>query len=228
MTRPEIRAEFRQYDGSALGHLLLVAELRALVCSGPFQGATATYRLVDDLIPFETIDVEEAKLRLVHRFFAGHGPAEITDLTRWAALTKSEVRHAIGELDNSLEMIEVDGSQLFHDPSIEAVYEPSDYLLHTFDEVTLTYPRLNFPRLAGNPMGETPGPFMDDGFAGAFIAGTECPGGWRLSTRAGHLYFKLRVLPEFHDRAEAAAASLAAYLGKTRTGVTIVSNIQGA
>ena len=216
MTRPEIRAEFPQYDGSAMGHLLLVAELRAVVCSGPFQGATPTYRLVDEFLPPEEIDADEAKVRLVHRFFAGHGPADIGDLTRWAALTKTEVRTAIAELGDSLERIEVDGHELYHDPSIEAVYEPRDHLLHTFDEVTLTYPRLNFPRLAGNPLGETPGPFLDDGFAGAFIAGTACPGGWRMFTRRGQVEIKLQVTDNYRSRAEAAARSLLSYLGRSQ------------
>lgn len=218
MTRAEIRAAFPQYNGSAVSHLLLVAELRALVCSGPLQGLAHTYRLVDDFIPPAEIDVEAAKVRLVHRFFAGHGPGEISDLTRWAALTKSEVQTAIAELGDKLERIEVDGCDLYHDPTIEAAYEPGDSLLHTFDEATLTYPRLNFPRTPGHPLGEEPGPFMAaDPFAGAFISGTECPGGWRMSNRRDEVNIRLDVVPSFKARAEAAAHIYAAYLGKPLT-----------
>jgi hypothetical protein len=195
-----------------MGHLLLVAEIRTVICSGSFAGSTPTYRLVDDFIPPEVIDVDEAKRRLVHLFFAGHGPADVDDLPRWAALNKTEVRNAIAELGDQLEMMEIDGRRLYHDPSIEAEYQPGDYLLHTFDEATLTYPRLNFPRSAGHPMGETPGPFLDDGLAGFYISGTECPGGWRLTTRKGVSTIRLEVVPEFKDQAEAAAEKFLDYL----------------
>jgi hypothetical protein len=195
-----------------MGHLLLVAELRAVVCSGPFQGATPTYRLVDEVVPPAQIDIDEAKQALVHRFFAGHGPADIADLTRWAALTKGEVRHAIAELGDRLERVEIDGTELFWDPSVEEEYEPDDLLLHTFDEATLTYPRLNFPRVAGNPLGEVPGPFLTDGFAGAFISGTRCPGGWRLYVRKGEPEIRLSVVSEYQTRAERAADRLIGYL----------------
>lgn len=218
MTRAEIRAEFPQYDGSAVSHLLMVAELRALVCSGPLQGLAHTYRLADDFIPPADIDVEAAKVRLVHRFFAGHGPAEISDLTRWAALTKSEVQSAVAELGDQLEGVEVDGFDLYHDPSIQAEFVSGDYLLHTFDEATLTYPRLNFPRTPGHPLGEISGPFMAaDPFAGAFVSGTDCPGGWRMSNRRGQVNIRLDVVPSFRARVEAAARIYAAYLGKPIT-----------
>jgi hypothetical protein len=212
LSRPQLRTEFPQYDGSTMSHLLLVAELRGVICSGTFQGPTATYRLVDDLVPPVDVDIEEAKLRLVHRFFAGHGPADIADLTRWAALTKTEVRNAIAALGDRLERVEVDDFELFWDPSIEDEYASGDFLLHTFDEATLTYPRLNFPRTRGNPLGENSGPFLDDAFAGAFVSGTECAGGWRLFVRKGIANLRLSVVPEFQDRAERAADSLLSYL----------------
>ena len=53
MTRPELGARFAEAglpsSGEQTGHLLMLAELRALICSGPLRGTTHTYGLVDDV-----------------------------------------------------------------------------------------------------------------------------------------------------------------------------------
>ena len=79
LTRQEIGARFDEHDGlprkgEQLGHLLLLAELRALICSGPLEGVHHTYALVDEVVPpTPVLEREEGLARLAHRFFAGHG-----------------------------------------------------------------------------------------------------------------------------------------------------------
>src|SRR5699024_2128862 len=56
MTRREIGDAFEARDdlpkaGEQLGHLLLLAELRGLVCSGPIKGVHHSYALVDEVVP---------------------------------------------------------------------------------------------------------------------------------------------------------------------------------
>ena len=89
LTRKEIGAlghDRLPAAGEALGHLLLVAELRGVICSGPPRGSEHTYALVDEVVPpGRDLDRDEAVRRLTERFFAGHGPASERDLARWLA-----------------------------------------------------------------------------------------------------------------------------------------------
>ena len=80
MTRPELGARFAEAglpsSGEQTGHLLMLAELRALICSGPLRGTTHTYGLVDDVAPSSpALDRPDAARQLTRRFFIGHGPA---------------------------------------------------------------------------------------------------------------------------------------------------------
>ncbi|HET8599815.1 MAG TPA: winged helix DNA-binding domain-containing protein [Segeticoccus sp.] len=167
LTRPEIGAEFAARGSSVatgpeLGHLLLVAELRGLICSGPMKGVHHSYALVDEVVPdTPALDRDEAVARLAQRFFAGHGPASVHDFTRWSSLTVADTRRALGELDGRLACVEVDGTPLWFDPEVPArtTAEHSAYLLPVYDEAVLTYPRLGFPVAADHPAPQPPDPF---------------------------------------------------------------------
>lgn len=47
---PELGDDGSAWTGEQLGHLLMIAELRGLVCSGPLDGDSHTYGLVDELV----------------------------------------------------------------------------------------------------------------------------------------------------------------------------------
>lgn len=145
--------------GEQLGHLLFLAEIRGLICSGPMIGGQHSYALIDEWVPpVAGPEGDEAIARLVHRFFAGHGPASIDDLVRWCALTKTQVRSAIDALGSALERTEVDGLHLWFDPAVPArtTRRPEALLLPVFDEATLSYLTPTFPRLDGHPLAANP------------------------------------------------------------------------
>ncbi|MEA5153411.1 winged helix DNA-binding domain-containing protein [Raineyella sp.] len=144
-------------QGQVVGHLLMLAELRELVVSGPSAGDQHTYALMDDVVPPATPRPREDLVReLTARFFAGHGPASIRELTRWAAVTQAEIRRALDEL--GLASVTFDGVELWWDPA--AVHEETRprraHLLPTFDEATLTYLAPSWQRTDGHPMGDRP------------------------------------------------------------------------
>lgn len=86
-------------QGQVVGHLLMLAELRGLVVSGPSAGGQHTYVLFDDVVPPAPPRPREDVVReLAARFFAGHGPASVRELTRWAAVTQAETRRALDGL----------------------------------------------------------------------------------------------------------------------------------
>jgi hypothetical protein len=148
--------------GEAMAHQLMTAEVRSVICSGPPRGVEHTYALVDGVIAPSESDGwsrEQAVLELTHRFHAGHGPASERDLQRWSGLTLTEIRSATAALTTSpslrsthpMEQVSCEGETLWFDPSVTArtTRAHTAYLLSTFDEAALTYPRTGFRQADG-------------------------------------------------------------------------------
>ena len=155
LVRREVGAAFAAAglpaSGQHLAHLLLVAEVRSVICSGPPRGIEHTYVLVDETVPAGPADDlagEDARRELTRRFLVGHGPASDRDLHRWSTLTLGEVRAALADLAPSLQQVRLDDHVLWFDPTVPArtTREHAAYLLPTFDEVCLTYAATGFPR----------------------------------------------------------------------------------
>jgi Winged helix DNA-binding domain len=80
LTRKEIGAERQQQivdiTGDRLAYIVMSAELRGLICSGPMRGAPHTYAVFEERVPTGlTYEGDAARSELAFRFFAGHGPA---------------------------------------------------------------------------------------------------------------------------------------------------------
>ena len=154
-TRRELRPAFADAglptDVERLAHLLILAELRSLICSGPPRGAEHTYVLADETLPAGPLDHlvgEDAQRELTRRFVAGHGPASDRDLARWSTLTLGQVRSALDDLAGELDHVDAGGHRLWFDPRMPSRTSRAHpaYLLSTFDEVCLTYRDTGFPR----------------------------------------------------------------------------------
>lgn len=187
LTRNEIGARLSGRRGVAqpgvqLGHLLLVAELRGLICSGPTKGVQHSYALLDEVIaPTPDRAPDQATTDLVLRFFLGHGPASVKDFTRWSSLTVAATEAALAGLRDRLDSFEVDGVRQWYDPSgpVPARTRPRGYLLPVYDEVALTYPRLGFPVLQGHRHEHAANPWLADAFVGGVVAGLRNVGTWK-------------------------------------------------
>ena len=171
--------------GEIVRHLLLVAELRGLVCSAPSPGSAHTYGLVDELIaPTPPIDRDTATRQLVYRFFSGHGPASEQDLRRWTTLTLAEIRHAVTELGDVLESVNCDETSLWFAPSsVEAgPLRRRVALLPTFDEAYLPYRGIAVARSLGHPRREESHAFAEAG-GGVVIVDRRDAGWWKRTLR---------------------------------------------
>ena len=222
LTRRELTAVFAERGlpcrGEQVGHQLLVAELRSVICSGPPRGTEHTYVLVDETVPPGPNDVlegEDARRELVRRFVAGHGPASDRDLGRWCSLTLTEIRRALAELKDGLEQVEVSGDLLWSDPTVPARTTRAHraYLLPTFDEVSLTYARTGFPRRDPEAPRQR---LLSEVGGGIVVVDGEDVGTWKRTVgRAG---VRVAILPDValpNDDLEAlekAAQALAAFL----------------
>jgi len=83
-------------QGQRLGHLMLRAELDAVVCSGPRRGKQFTYALLDERAPASrSLGRDEALAELASRYFTSHGPALPQDFAWWSGLTVGDAHRAV-------------------------------------------------------------------------------------------------------------------------------------
>jgi hypothetical protein len=73
--------------GQRLAHVMLHAELEAVVCSGPRRGRHSTYALLAERAPrARRLERDEALAKLARRYFRSHGPATLRDFVWWSGL----------------------------------------------------------------------------------------------------------------------------------------------
>jgi hypothetical protein len=185
-------------QGEQLGHVLLTAELRALICSGPTKGGQHSYALVDEVVPpARERDRAEAVVELLHRFLRGHGPAEVRDFTRWSSLTVADAEAGLAELAGVLDHVEVEGRRLWFDPAVSArtTAPRRAYLLPMYDEVALTYPRLGFPPLPGHPHERAGNPWQQDAFVGGVVHDERLVGTWKRTVTGDTVRVRTHLAP---------------------------------
>jgi hypothetical protein len=98
---PRTRAELAAYvddavpglAGQAMAHVLISAEIDALVVNGPMRAKQHTYRLLPPAPPVPSRD--EMLAEIARRYGRGHGPFRDKDLAWWTSLTLTDSRRAI-------------------------------------------------------------------------------------------------------------------------------------
>ena len=115
-TRGEIGEALRQggiaTDGPRLSHILMVAELEGLTCSGPRQGKQFTWAMLEERVPparSAPATRDEMVAELARRYFTTHGPATAHDFAMWSGLTTSDGRRGAEMVGAALARVEVDG-----------------------------------------------------------------------------------------------------------------------
>jgi hypothetical protein len=197
----------------ALAYMVMNAELVGVICSGPMRGAQQTYALLDERSPGSAARMGDAS-ELARRFFFGHGPASVQDLARWSSLTIGQCRAAVDAVKDALDCATVEGVELWFDADGPAAQPfPVALLLPLYDEITLSYPMINFPQLDGHP--HQPG---EDLFIGCVIIAETNVGLWRRTFKGRKMIMDVTLAPGVRagseSLVEAAAADLATFVGK--------------
>ena len=112
LTRPELRDRLAKarlpIRGTALGLLVMHAELERIVCSGPLCGRQHTYAAYGSRVRKpRRMSRDEALAELTRRYFQSHGPATTRDFAWWSGLTVADARRGL-EI-NGGKSVEVDG-----------------------------------------------------------------------------------------------------------------------
>lgn len=146
LTRTEISNALQQAkiatDDLRLIHILMHAELEALICNGARQGKQFTYALMDERIPLtKKITKEEALITLTERYFKSHGPASLQDYTWWSGLTAKDAQQGLEHIKSTLISETIADKTYWMNSNTAAIKKktPSLLLLPAFDEYTVSY-----------------------------------------------------------------------------------------
>jgi winged helix DNA-binding protein len=142
LTRVELAEVFRRAridvtGPQRLGHLLMRAELDALVCSGARRGKQPTYALLEERVPpAAPPDRDAALLELTGRYFATRGPATAQDFAWWSGLTLADARRGVEIAGSRLEREVIGDESYWLDPSGRSPRQrtPTAHLLPNYDE----------------------------------------------------------------------------------------------
>lgn len=144
-SRPELEQALQRARISTatprLSHLLMHAELRGLICSGPRRGRQATYVLLDDAVPpSPPLPRAEAIARLAARYFRSRGPATVHDFAWWSGLTVTDARAGAEMLGADFARVRGGGHDYFlPETAAAAPRTPADFLLPDYDEYAIAY-----------------------------------------------------------------------------------------
>lgn len=146
LTRSELAAVLERYGiparGQRLGHLLMHAELDAVIASGPRRGKQFTYALLEERAPnARMLDRDEALAELTQRYFTGHGPAQVQDFAWWSGLTVTDVKRGLALVGRTLAHEVVDGKSYWSSPDAVTAEQagPVVHLLPNYDELLIAY-----------------------------------------------------------------------------------------
>jgi len=139
-------------SGQRLGHIMMRAELDALIASGPRRGKQFTYALLDERAPpGRALARDEALAELAGRYFASHGPALPQDFAWWSGLTVGDAKRGIEGAAPRLASASVHGKTYWFAAGAARRAPRSGgatvHLLPNYDEVIVAY-RDHGPSLA--------------------------------------------------------------------------------
>jgi hypothetical protein len=146
LTRLELQQALQQAkiktDELRFIHIMIHAELDALVCNGARAGKQFTYALMDEHIPSTPeLTKEEALIKLTERYFKSHGPATIQDYMWWSGLNTKDAQLGLNLSMSSLTVETVNGNAywMHHETAAIKKKTSSVLLLPAFDEYMVSY-----------------------------------------------------------------------------------------
>ena len=206
---PLLRERGIKTDNLGFIHILLHAELDAIICSGGRRGRQFTYALLDERVPqVKKLDRDESLAELTRRYFTSHGPATVQDYAWWSGLTNSDAKSGIELLKPRIKNEVVDGQTYWYAASMPSVKDDPHmaWLLPAFDEYMVGYTdRTVIIDLQHSK--------MLDGFAGALLNNSlvidgRIVGMWKRTLKKDAVAIELKLLASL-DKAQTRALDAA-------------------
>ena len=221
LTRTELAAALQRakVDTSGtqrLAHLVMNAELDAVVCSGARRGKQFTYALFDERVPVSrSMTRDEALAELATRYFTTRGPASAHDFSWWSGLTIGDARRG-AESASGLRTVTIEGRSHWSAADAEVPARVrSTHLLPNYDEYFVGYrDRSAMLQLARDA---TPEERTSELFAHVIEIDGQLVGGWTRTAKEHEMLVKtsyIRPISAARLKSVAAeAARLGAFLG---------------
>ena len=223
LTRQEIkqvlqRAGIRVDGVQRLAHLVMQAEIDAVICSGPRRDKHVTYALLDERVPAApTLSRDQSVAELTRRYFISHGPAQLRDFAWWSGLRMADARAGIEMVAPELATHTMNGRSYWFSPSAprERLRPSRAALLPLYDEYLIAYK----DRSAARASGETTPRAAQVPVMSPLIVDGKMVGGWKRTfnrTSVAIILTPFVTLDGATQRAVMGAAeAYAAFLGVT-------------
>ena len=229
LTRQEVktvlqRAGVRADGVQRLAHLVMQAEIDAVICSGARRGTQLTYALLDERVPpAPARSRDDALAELTRRYFTSHGPARLADFVWWSGLTTGDARRGLEMIDREIGQDVINGKTYwFRKAAAPRTGDKTAYLLGLYDEYLIAY-KDRSAALAQERWTR----MVRDPFSAAIIVDGRVVGGWRRSLKANRM--TITVTPFLTlGRSAAAAVDAAARAYAEFFGVELELSITAA
>ena len=224
LTRSELRPVFErlrigEVSGQRLAHIMMRAELDAIVCSGPVRGKQFTYALLDARAPRSiTRTRDEALADLTRLYFSTRGPATASDFGWWSGLLAVEIKRGIEIVGKELERVTIGTRAYWMRPGArDAKARASVHLLPNYDEYFIGHrDRSAIAQRVGSARLVTGGSAL---IGNVVIVDGQLVGGWKRSIKRSGTLVRIMLLTRLtaaeKKRISGAAATLGKYLGSS-------------
>lgn len=215
LTRQEIKNVLQTIginpDVQRLGHIVAMAELDGLICSGPLRGRQFTYALIEDRIrKSRKVNMVEASAELARRYFMSHGPAQISDFAWWSGLAVKDARTAFEPVKSEFELTSSDDNE-YWGPGNQAKPIPVALLLSLYDEYIIAS---KDRRLLSDTRDIERMFTMGNLLTAAIILEGKVGGGWNKSTNRTSVNIKLKPFRNFSEVEQKAVVAQVERYGK--------------
>lgn len=227
LTRPELGDALQRAgiapDGQRLPHLLLCAELDAVIASGPRRGKQFTYALLEERAPqAPRLERDQAVAELACRYFRSHGPAQVQDFVWWSGLTVADARSGLELAGSALERDVIDGKDYWFDPTLDP--DPpvagEAHLLPNFDEYTVAYRDRSAALHADRPFDPSFFPYFREAapqggiLSNVLTVSGRVRGAWRRTLQRRAVRVEIRLLDGLEPAEKAAVEQAAERYGR--------------
>ena len=180
--------------GQRLAHLMMHAELEAVVCSGPRRGKQSTYALIAERAPqARMMKRDEALAQLTRRFFTSHAPATVKDFVWWSGLTSADAKRGL-EINRARSVV-IDALTYWTVGRRPRASSRSTevHLLPIYDEYLVAYrDRVAVAHVAPFPEAGLRGAVI---FQHAIVIDGQVAGTWRVDAKSGGVQlYRMRTL----------------------------------
>jgi hypothetical protein len=194
LTREELYFEMEQNKVGGgkdrWSHLIFLAELEGILCSGIKKDKSQTYAILADRMPRPaSISRDEALAKLAFKYFSSHGPASINDFIWWSGLPVTAAKRALEIIKPNFIFETIAGQQFwFPEHFSRSLPEiPSVYLLPAFDEFLISYK----DRTAAFPLAHHSKAFTNNGiFHPVIVVNGQVKGLWKRTIKKDKVYFE--------------------------------------